>query len=406
MRKTDCWLGPAFWGIVSPSLKCDFDICASAVARRYISPEDLPHNLTLNEKFWRKALRQNVDLWTEGLPEPFASDPRLIQDLSPSNSILEDCVRRFPSLRYDKSFWLSVVSHWTGADELLSVTMERLADLSLFRDMELTTKACLVDPLVHQLLPEDCVLDNSFLSLSGKSCGCHLLDSLERKTRRLHPRLCAMAILHCPDISVVPTILELDEWQDPQVARAWFSRGGSWTPDGEHNVFPTRFLFDEGLMLSAAGAGRSADHIFERVPAPLRRKKTFMLQVLEKDPELYTAVDSSLKDDFDVLLRAFAGDDPGSVAKSTMIKSRASRNNSTLIGFSARVRQLVNNKQLFSGVLYGMSSKSNSKLRALDCGAETSVALKRSLAEFLDVPIGPNRKYLQLAHENLTRLGI
>jgi len=147
---------------------------------------------------------------------------------------------------------------------------------------------------------------------------------------------------------------------------------------------------------------------FRNASTTLCRDKKFMLQVLELAPSLIKMVAPRLRNDFDLCLLAFSGEQRAvetEVNRRRRLRSGGDSSEYTYVQeFRSKVSRSLSAHATFSTiVLPGISQNPDSgcTLASLNQGAATSRSYKKRMADFLDVPTGKRLRFHRQADRNL-----
>jgi len=260
------------------------------------------------------------------------------------------------------------------------------------------------DYSVLEAVGEPLDVDKEIMQAAIEGGGWYTLRHLSWTVIRLYPDLCAKALRRIDDYDFLDDVVDdcllgdegSDIWENQEILSAWLSVGGHW-----HDDIPDRFKEDRELMLLTAKHNERTECFSSSASDVMRQDKEFMLSAIEaSDGSLYADADQSLKEDYDILLTAFAHSNR--LGKSFDLTDRV------VVGFAARVRSRLKLHDIFlKMILCGMSvaKTSDCPLRVLDRGQETLSAFKKTLTEFLDVPNGTELRLLRRASENLALWG-
>jgi hypothetical protein len=161
--------------------------------------------------------------------------------------------------------------------------------------------------------------------------------------------------------------------------------------------------------------------LFSALPSSLRDNKVFMLSAVEANPEVIRFASENLLDDFDFLLRAI------SVSRATLAHfCHRGKDFDLLADFAAEAKETLAHTdgvvlQFFGAMSIdpcptgskkrakrrrtGRTSDNCCHLRLLDLGGEGGMFIKRTIAEFAGISVGPYLKLLRSALENLEYWG-
>lgn len=199
-------------------------------------------------------------------------------------------------------------------------------------------------------------------------------------------------------------------WEDRDVVLQWFRSGFPFL----YGFDPFRKLEkDPEIFLLVAKHSPWALYTFVRASPTLRGNKEFMMQVVKYEASLLSSAPILLQQDFDLALIAFAAEDRHTVEAylntQTYYFTEQPCNPTDRRRFAWQLHGQVQNRlkvheTFCSTLLCGMLCSSGSALTALDQGTETSLAYKKTIAAFLDVPTGNKLRLLRRADSNLTEI--
>jgi len=271
--------------------------------------------------------------------------------------------------------------------------------------------ACRTTYDVFSELDESFQVDRSFLETILKEDPTALVH-ISEDAQRLYPEMVVeLLVPFCSDsmasenMNALANHLVPSFWEDRAFVLKYFEAG---LPFAEM-VFPTEWKNDSEIFLRVAKHCRKdlRRASFSKASVSLRGCKDFMLMVVLHDNSLVACATSSLQQDYDVLLKAFAG--PQDAVEYCL--DHPDWDGYARIPYvnAKMTRELEVHKTFCSTVLYGISDCSVATgtgdaptLSVLDQGAETSVTYKMLIAEYLEVPAGKRPRLLRQAHKNLT----
>jgi len=188
--------------------------------------------------------------------------------------------------------------------------------------------------------------------------------------------------------------------------------------------FPTRHHYGRTIPFANDGSvaleaiknfqGGNVGEVFSEFSTRLRGNKAFMVSAVQANPEVLKFATEGLLTDFDYMLRGV------SVSKEVLKPfSHKGREFDQLADFAAEVRDRLADADgyvihFLGAIALDPSPGKRSKrrrtgrrtdncchLRMLDLGYETGAVIKRKIAEFAGIPVGPELKMLRAALENL-----
>ena len=202
-----------------------------------------------------------------------------------------------------------------------------------------------------------------------------------------------------PDLmrSVAPHIPD-EVWVDRDHVIAWIRRGT--IPSSRLQSFLTS---DEGVALEVA---EHMPYAFSTVGSSLRADVNFMRKAIDRNGLVIRFCNLTLKRNLDLCVRAIANNHesiPWSLSRGRSYLSRTQ--------LQDHVQEKLDLHRAFmTEFLRGIAIATphlppsrRSHLSLLDRGTETSEAFKRSIAEFLGVPLGNDLRRLRKCQENLQR---
>jgi hypothetical protein len=229
----------------------------------------------------------------------------------------------------------------------------------------------------------------------------HVLVLLPPEFLLAHPDLVIQAVWrydnNCHDDGFHDEVAEHipDEiWGSREFVLAWLSSGGMFENDDLQ-----AFSNDREVLLAIL---EHCPWEFEclDVDEPLFSDKTFMLQVLKHDRSLYRFIDDSLKGDFDILMETLYFD----AYVRELVESEEYDGLGYIVAFTRHVRDRIRAETNFVTFQHGLSTE-RSCLNVLLLGKETTLALKNSVAELVDVPGAEELEQLRSMSIRLLRLG-
>ena len=440
------------YSILSPMLKKDCDVCLAAIKCGHIGLNQVPDVCKANpafwdgfvhsesylladlksgggndsghekkwettlaqwcsdydRNFWRDAMQAHASLWEH---RPFADDIEFSKSLdTPGPAIIRRMLAKFPSLSSDLAFWRHFL-HRTGRlcfkdDPNLDIgefLSNHASNSKVLQDKEAMLLAIPLDVSVYKCLHDSLKTDREILEAMVATKDNILWDLIPFDIMGLHPDLVAEALGFSSKEDFDERLWDFD-WanhEDAQanreIVRAWLSKGWGWM-----EPFPEELVKDEELMLLVA---KHNEHSFHVVSDALLNDKQFLLQAIGRNGMVYRGINNAdLKSDFDVVLAAWAfGEEVGDIFF-------ARDQYRFVTEFAENVRaKLLAQDIFFKTVLCGASSSTSSDcpLRTLltELGEDTSLALRKHLAELLGIATGGELSKLRKASAHLELWG-
>ena len=183
------------------------------------------------------------------------------------------------------------------------------------------------------------------------------------------------------------------------------------------------FFNDSAMALEAIkdveDGERSAADILRDFSPQLRGDKSFILKALEANPTVIKCASEDILYDFEFLLRGIStsraalapfthrGNDFDLIADfSTSVRETLSLTDGVVLHFFGAMSidpssSLSGSKRANKRRRTGRTTDNRCHLRMLDLGGEGGMWIKRNIAQFADIPVGPRLKMLRDALENL-----
>ena len=238
------------------------------------------------------------------------------------------------------------------------------------------------------------------------------LQTLGREVMREKPEIPTRAVKEClkqylPDL---PDLIPDDVWANCRpLCLAWLQRGGHVLEAFQHHLEVLPPYTPDKMELPLALARYNWPEM-RKLGRALLSDRAFILQALEMDCRTFRFADPTLCQDFDIQIAA--------VSKYNNHHHPTSTNSSvekdlgrymSITGLARHIDQRLQLHRTFCrDFLGGIAAPrhnrpevSNCLLPMLDCGMETSQAINRLIAEYLDVPLGPKLSLLRRARRNL-----
>ena len=355
---------------------------------------------------YRNRLERGHIKWSE-LPREFQNDLELAQSLTryPNSGLVWDILEQFPALRGDADVWWRFLEKLRDPQDL-SAMVERYAPAEILANEKFMIQACDKWRCVR-VLPPALVNSRTFWKTLLQQAPV-VLEEIPPAVQRRFPDLVVeswallgrwegLDIMTAQHVAqqMVPEI-----WETRSNVLAWFRAGLPFLIE----VFPTEWKNDKEIfqLIAMHGSDLFRWRSFSQASITLRGDTDFMLQVLEHDPALLIYASEPLQQDTDIQLVAFGS----ATVKPVEVYLRRSSGRPGVDwarAFLQHTERLLTEHQVFlATVLMGMSpnmvrSESSSTLTVLDQGNETSVSLKKRVAEYLGIPTGSKLRQLRQA---------
>lgn len=363
----------------------------------------------LNRDFFRSCIEQGkIEDWDDLPPEYRESiDFARTVGFYPSESIAFSILNSFPDLCDEQETWLKVLkSNLNGyyTRKLLDI----FAPIDLLLDHNFMLRACQYDsvllcvelPLAHDrsFLVE--VLDRYPDQLAHLHHDVQLmfpelvLSYLSEFVQSLPPF--SQGLEHSANIRRLALALHSSFWSERNNLLTWFLAGLPHPHSMDDSIIVSDvFNMDEDLMMLIASHGDKnlRTESFSSVSSALRDNKCFMEKALDHDPVLFSCASETLQMDFDLALLAFGTSDevymnyarqPLSETKFRFLES-----------FFVIVRDKLLAHHLFCDLFLFGIAQPQCILSMLGQGHETSQSFKKTIADYLDVPMGRELRLLR-----------
>jgi len=368
-----------------------------------------------------------------GLPSEFQNDLELAQSLTryPDADLAWAIMEKFPVLRGDADVWWRILEKIREPQDL-SLMVERYAPAeTILANQEFMIQACRKWRCVRVLPPTLSNRRDFWKALLQQAPV--VLGEMPPELQRRFPDLVVetwarLGQWECLDIMTAHSIgkqMVPEIWETRANVLAWFRAGLPFLVPArsvlavnppilvvQHQfTFPTEWKNDQEIfqLIARHGSDLFRWRSFSQASITLRGDKDFMLQVLEHDPSLLIYASEPLQQDTDIQLVAFGA----ATVKPVEVYLRRSKGRPGIDwarAFLQHTERLLTEHQVFlATVLMGMSpnvvrcSESTSTLTMLDQGNETSVSLKKRVAEYLGIPTGKKLRQLRQARQNLSQ---
>ena len=354
--------------VTNPTLLADPVLWGEAVVNglpaRYV-PSSFP------KEFWVGVLARNADVYLQ-LDAAKQQCPDLgmavCQAENVNRSLLENIRSSCPSLfeRPIKQVALVVAKHGSFVEEYLDKH-------EMFRrDEDVMVEALHSNPLLYNQVVDFSLKRNVKIvrAAISKDTASAVLQDLDINWLRTRPEIAVHAMQTTPlNIQTANAIPE-ELWSESrELALTWTQQGGSVL-----GVFAHRLQNDRELAMAVA-ANSHLD--WPRISEDFRNDLDFVLEAVTKNGWNYLSLSGDLRSNWEVQVRAVSSHH-GCIASEPHRRRLA-------VHVSDTLAQL----ETFRNVLMMGIHDSSSPLHALHIDLETATALKKRLAEWLGVPIGP-----------------
>jgi hypothetical protein len=401
------------WEIVSPTLKLDPDLVVAAYKSECMWTDDLPPECSRDHSFWVQLVRNDSSLWY-CLPHDFQNDSDIARSITNfgSQSLVRHVIECFPLLASHRDVWATIIDSELcdeGEDREeedyrpLRNVIESFATDEILNDKDLMLLACRKDASVLPCLGLDLQMDRDIVQAAVEG-NPFVLEFFPFDSQRLFPDLIAQAISNLSEeveqegINNWTGSIAEELWTNLAVAEAWFKAGGAF-----HDRFPDVMKSNRAFGLLIAKYCCDPEDFGYGVSLGLRGDKEFMLAAVEKNGFCYLDAVDRLDRDFDVAVAAFSGPRTDHL-EDYFFQCGDREEKKFLSEVLEKVQKKLKSHELYTkGFLYGMSENAGAgcHVRMLIQDAETTLAYKRLIAEFLDVPTGTELGRLRRASNNI-----
>jgi Domain of unknown function (DUF4116) len=278
----------------------------------------------------------------------------------------------------------------------------------VYRNKDVMVEACRNNHSMLEALEDSPLAVDRDILMAAIAKSPLALMAMKDTAQLLHPDLVADAIRQLERTELWSVFHQIDEdiWIHRDVALAWVQNGGEYLED----EFEEEYEEDREIFLAIA---EHTPQDFWHASVELCSDKDYMMQVVQLNPSLLREASSILLSDFDLNLLAFGtGPDlPG------IYDANNPDDFDFLMSFATKVReQLLLHRSFFifllgmectdddDGTAFAASSTKNVSTR-LSQDAETSMALKKTIASFLAVPRGEDLRLMRCASLHLSQWG-
>jgi len=409
------------WEGVPEKLKQDPEIALEAFKKAIVEWDDLPEALKCDRATLLRALDEQQGLWYQ-FPQNLKTDlefaRRLIGLSDVTREALIDALNSFPS---DRVIWCNILLRDPPESDYPLDPVDFQDFLhdhgfhseGIFDDFDLMHRACLHRNCVFGNLDHS-LQENTEFFVRLFSEKPSILFNTRADMLLMHPDLVAQFISKAyrtaHDFNVIPKVTDIpgELWESRRdIVLGWLRGGGRFLFDVH-----ARYAGDKDMFLTMAKVSRTSSlirHDFRYMSPLLKRDKTFMMQLVSKDPFLFWWADSKLRnEDFELLVVAF-----GSQSSRYPRMGEFNETHAEDCPFSEYrdwlqqefepwlIDKLTLHGAFCKTILPAISLESCSPLHYLEQDTATSLSYKRLIADFLGVPRRRKLRRIRLAIENL-----
>jgi len=331
-------------------------------------------------------------------------------------------MEKYPALAKDPAFWWSFLESkyklplWLFPDDLIFGAGEENETNAVSQDVDLVSELIKCDcsilysdiPVAHPLKSNKKVVA-SFLEACPVDFEC-----VPHNVQNDHPLLVAGALgrlpLHLGGLrDRILSRLSIDLWQNPAVMLSWAKAGGHW-----HEGIPDSFKKEKEIMaLFARPQNCRVDIVAGKPPLSplLLSDKHYMMKLLVDCPPLLFDLGPNFLGDMDHVVEAFSSPAGLTLAYGSVERLNVWRGEllDYLVKVAEVVRQKLQTHDAFVKLVLcsaSIPSTNNPALFSLlEQSEETSLAIKKLIAAFAGVPLGPALGMLRRARKTLSLLG-
>ena len=225
-----------------------------------------------------------------------------------------------------------------------------------------------------------------------------LVDLIPYNIQRLFPDLVVKAITTMDALFGREDQLAPELWSNLEVCKAWFSCRFVDVP----SRLPQSMKDNQELGLVIAKSDHE-NHVFRVATSDaIRSNKSFMTKAVQSNALRFNEAHVSLRHDFELAVTAFGCESWRNLVASGYLQDDRNRNFLRRVLNDAQ-EKVYAHERFVAGLLFGMSNSAGPgcRLRMIANDAETSLALKRTIASFLGVPMGKELSILRQAVGNI-----
>jgi hypothetical protein len=356
----------------------------------------------LNRDFFRKCIEQEkIDDWDD-LPQEYREDMEFARSVNifPSTSMAYSILDKFPDLCEVQETWIKLLKS-KSIGTYVGNLLEMFAPVNIVSDHHFMLQACTFDGVLRSV-DQSLGHNRSFLTAVLHRYPDQLVH-LGYDSQLLFPDLVLSSLqpfsrkdLHVSVLRKLVVALHPSFWSERRNIETWFLAGLPHPHVVDLNdVLAEDWNADEELMLLLAAYcnGKYRKDSFFLVSLSLRNDKTFMWKVLACDPLLFICASEALQVDFDLAVFAFGS--TIDVYNIYMMRQLSRDNQLFLETFFKKVNEKLSMHHLFTRLILIGIAQPQCFLSLFGRGNETALSFKKTIAEYLDVPYGPELRLLR-----------
>ena len=294
----------------------------------------------------------------------------------------------------------------------------RKVGLALLSDRTFVLQALDLDHRILRFVSPELRLELQTLGSITRGNALITIQTLGHTVMREQPEIPTRAVKMCLKqyLHDLPALIPDDVWAHCRpLCLAWVQRGGHVLEAFQHQLEVQPPYTPEDIELPLAIARYNWPEL-RRVGRALLRDRSFILQALDMDSRTFRFAGPTLCQEFDIQVVAV-----GNYNKTFPVGTHSSIEKDlgrymSIDGLARHIDERLQLHRTFCrDFLGGIASTTTSRrphsccpsveprchLSMLDCGMETSQAFTKLIAEYLDVPLGPNLSLLRRARANL-----
>ena len=423
------------WAKLSPAWQEDREVAAAALHNRCVNAAELPDILRNDRAFLSAAFQANSEIYY-GLPTSLKEDFDFVMQVETFHdyNFVKAVLEAIPQIGNERKIWEMVFNVKCDARTSdLSSLFSNFASDEVKSDRALMLRGCYHDhallECIHDLLKQDrqfvaAILEKEPLTLASLPTvsqvlfpdlmADHVLPFALRFPKPNSMRSIELGLGFLDSSSFCCKLVRLiapELWSNAQFVDAWFGAGGLYYWD----LFPDTLRTSEKIFLLMAEHCTTVALLsmrgFSQCCWSLRRDKDFMMKAVKKNGNLLFCTTRDLMLDFDLTVAACSNVRNFWKVAFSQFKSMELSHRKTEKHF-AKFTQTILNKlesqdtflRSFLGAITRPSLQDHGGrcvLPLLNQGSETAIAHKRTIAEFLGIPMGNELWVLRQAAANI-----